>query len=202
MEYLKDSTQYKSFCYTVNIVLTMFHGQANAERGFSVNKNLIVENMSDESLTAQRFVKDHMKCKEYISRNMPIPKDLLQSVKRSNASYKEALQTKKKSQQKLEKDKRLLEINEELIQLSRQKISLEEAIKGYHLEIDRYALDVEKKESIELSKISNNFKSAAPGKETELEAVMAKRKRLEDKRKNISQKCLQEILILNLFLHI
>ena len=66
----------------------MFHGQPDVERGFSVNKNLILENMSDESLTAQRFVKDDMKCKEYKPHNMPIPKELLQSVKRSNASYK------------------------------------------------------------------------------------------------------------------
>ena len=57
MKYLKDSTQYESFCYVVKIVLTMFHGQPDVERGFSVNKNLILENMSDESLTAQKFVK-------------------------------------------------------------------------------------------------------------------------------------------------
>ena len=136
MEYLKDSTQYKSFCYVVKIVLTMLHGQADVECGFNVNKNLIVENMSDESLTAQRLAKDHMKCKEYKPHNMPIPKELLQSMKRSNANYKEALQTKKKSQQKLEEDERLLEINEELIQLNRKKSSVEEAIKGYHLERD------------------------------------------------------------------
>ena len=75
-----------------------------------------VENVSDESLTAQRFAKDHMKCKEYKPHNMAIPKELLQSVKRSNVSYKEALRTKKKSGQNLEKDKRLLEIDEKLIQ--------------------------------------------------------------------------------------
>ena len=64
MAYLKDSTQYEFFCYVVKIVLTMFHGQADGERRFSVNKNLIVENMSDGSLIAYRFVKDHMKCKK------------------------------------------------------------------------------------------------------------------------------------------
>ena len=53
-----------------------------------------------------------MKCREYKPRNMPIPTELLQSVKRSNGSYKKALQTQKKSQQKLEKDNRLLEIDE------------------------------------------------------------------------------------------
>ena len=46
-----------------------------------------------------------MKCMEYKPHNMSITKESLQSVKRSNASYKEPLQTKKKSQQKLEKDK-------------------------------------------------------------------------------------------------
>ena len=95
MEFLKDSTRYESFCYVVKIILTMFHGQADVERGFSVNRNLIIENMSDESLTAERFVKDQMKCKEYKPHNMPIPKELLQSVKRSSSSYKKAVQAKK-----------------------------------------------------------------------------------------------------------
>ena len=127
-----------------------------------------------------------MKCKEYKSHNMAIPKKLLQSVKRSDASYKEALQTKKKPQQKLEKDKRPLEIDEMLIQLNRKKSSLEEVIKGYHLVRDRSALDAEKKENIELLKMLNSFKRTASEKGAELETAMAKRKCLEDKRKNIS----------------
>ena len=45
--------------------------------------------------------------------------------------------------------------------------------------------------------MSNGFARAASEKKTELEAVMAKRKCLEGK-----MKCLQEILILNIFLHI
>ena len=53
MEYLKDNTQYESFCFVVRIALTMFHRQADVEHGFSVNKNLIVKNMSDESLTVK-----------------------------------------------------------------------------------------------------------------------------------------------------
>ena len=115
MEYLKDGTQYGSLSYVVKIVLTMFDEQADVECGFSVNTNLIVENVSDESLTAQRFAQDHMKCKEDIPHNMPILKELLQSVKRSNVSYKEALETKNKSQQKLE-----IEIDEEFIQLKKR----------------------------------------------------------------------------------
>ena len=142
MEYLKDGTQYGSLSYVVKIVLTMFDEQADVECGFSVNTNLIVENVSDESLTAHRFVQDHMKCKEDNPHNMPILKELLQSVKRSNVSYKEALETKNKSQQKLE-----IEIDEEFIQLKKKESSLEETIKRYHLVRDRYALDADKKEN-------------------------------------------------------
>ena len=35
----------------------MFHGQAGVDRRFSLNKILIVENMSEERLTQQRFCK-------------------------------------------------------------------------------------------------------------------------------------------------
>ena len=70
----------------------------------------------------------------------------------------------------------------------KQKEELEEAIKGY-LEKDRCALDAEKKENIELLKISNSFKRAASEKETKLEAVMALKKCLDDKRDS-SQNCL------------
>ena len=47
MEYLKDSTQYESFCYVVKIVLTMFHGQTDVEHGFNVSKNFIAEVITD-----------------------------------------------------------------------------------------------------------------------------------------------------------
>ena len=89
-----------------------------------------------------------------------------------------------------------------MIQLNCKKYSLEEAINGYHLERDRYALDTKKKDNLELLKMLNSFRRAASKKETEFEAALAKRICLEDKRKNISEKCLQEILISNLFLHI
>ena len=40
--------------------LTLSHGQASVERGFSVNKSLLVENLTAKSLVSQRIVYDHM----------------------------------------------------------------------------------------------------------------------------------------------
>ena len=77
MEYLKDSIHYKSFAHVLKIVLTLFHGQADVECGFSLNKQLVVENMSKTSSIAQRFVKDHILLNGYHLHDMPIAKELI-----------------------------------------------------------------------------------------------------------------------------
>ena len=59
--HLCDST------YTLKMVLTSFHGQADVERGFSLNKKLVIENMSAENarmlLTKKPWNKKRI-CKE------------------------------------------------------------------------------------------------------------------------------------------
>lgn len=48
MEYLRIVIQYKSFTHILKMVLILFHGQTDVERGFSLNEKSIVENMSDK----------------------------------------------------------------------------------------------------------------------------------------------------------
>ena len=50
MEYLKHSIHYKSFANVLKIILTLFHDQVNVEHGFSLNKQLVVENMAETSV--------------------------------------------------------------------------------------------------------------------------------------------------------
>ncbi|CAM4672851.1 unnamed protein product [Leuciscus chuanchicus] len=45
----------------VKVVLVLSHGQASVERGFSINKELIVENQKELSLVAQRLIVDHVR---------------------------------------------------------------------------------------------------------------------------------------------
>ena len=133
--------------------------------------------MSETSLIAQRFIKDHMLLSDYHPHDMPIAKELIQSVTYSNAAYKEALKQKRELEKKAEKDKRLASIEEEIIQLNLKKSSLEEAIKEYHLEADKYVYDAQKKENLELLKLSNGLRRAAEKKQTGLEKKKGKKKR-------------------------
>ena len=41
-------------------ILTLSHGNASVELGFSINKDLVDFNMSQESIIAQLLVKDHI----------------------------------------------------------------------------------------------------------------------------------------------
>ena len=44
----------------VRIILILSHGQATVERGFSVNKVTMVDNLTEHTLIAKRVVKDHV----------------------------------------------------------------------------------------------------------------------------------------------
>ena len=42
------------------LALLLSHGQASVERGISVNKELVVENQSEQTLSAMTIIKDHI----------------------------------------------------------------------------------------------------------------------------------------------
>ena len=67
---------------------------------------------------------------------MAIAKELICSVRDSNAVYKEALKQKRELEKKAEKDQSLASTEVEITQLNLKKSSLEEAIKEYNAEAD------------------------------------------------------------------
>ena len=152
IEYLKYNIHYKSFAHVLKIFATLFNGQVDVKRGFSLNKQLVVENMSETSFIAQRFIKDDMLLSDYHPHDIPIAKELIQSVRNSNAAFKEASKQKTEWEKKEEKDQRLASIEEEITQLNLKKPSMEEDIKEYHVETKKYAFDTKKKEKFRIAK--------------------------------------------------
>ena len=50
-------SKYKDLSFVVKLILTLNHGQASVERGFSLNANIMKTNMPHESLTAKKLLK-------------------------------------------------------------------------------------------------------------------------------------------------
>ena len=51
---------YKTLCFLLQIKFTLSHRQAAVERGFSINQQVINQNMKGETVIARRFINDHM----------------------------------------------------------------------------------------------------------------------------------------------
>ena len=64
----------------LKLVLVLSHGQANVERCFSVNNNVLKCNMSGKSIMSQKVIIDHTKSHNLLPQSFPITRSLLHSV--------------------------------------------------------------------------------------------------------------------------
>ena len=66
------------------MLLVLSHGQATVERGFSINKEVIVENQHVESLVARRLIKDYIHVVKGVE-NVDISRSMIVSVRDARA---------------------------------------------------------------------------------------------------------------------
>ena len=88
--------EYADLFSVVRLVLILSHGNATVEGGFSVNGDMLVENVQNESLVAQRIVYDAVHCAGGIT-SVHIDKPLLSFVRGSHARYLQALEQKRQT---------------------------------------------------------------------------------------------------------
>lgn len=100
----------------VKVLLVLSHGQASAERGFSVHKEIEAENLHEHSLVAQRVICDHLRAVGGVL-NVQVTKKLLSAAASSRQKYEKYLQeerNKKKTTEEQRKRKHVLDEIEEL----------------------------------------------------------------------------------------
>ena len=85
----------------VCLVLTLSRGNASVESGFSVNSDMLVENLHEDSLVAQRTVYDAVQAEGGVT-SVNIDKPLLMYVRGSHARYQAALECKRKATSELD----------------------------------------------------------------------------------------------------
>ena len=117
------------------LILTLSHGNAEVESGFSINADVLVTNMQEESVVAQRQVYDGIHASGGLL-NININASLMSYVRSSHSTYEDAL--KKKQQEQSEKEKRRVEkrkATEMIKELKAKKFRLTEDLKAESLEI-------------------------------------------------------------------
>jgi hypothetical protein len=96
-ECMSQNSKYQALLELIQLLLTMSHGQAPVERGFSINKKVEVENLKHESIIAHRLICDHVNKVGGIQ-NVDLSKELLQSCKASRHKYEIYLQQKREAE--------------------------------------------------------------------------------------------------------
>ena len=81
---------YQKLFAVVKLLLVLSHGQASVERGFLVNKETSVDNISPRTVIAKRVVCDHINAVGGVLK-VALAKELLQSASLSRRKYEQHL---------------------------------------------------------------------------------------------------------------
>ena len=102
--------KYKELAYIVKIILTLSHGQAAVERGFSIGKSILNVNMNTELIVSKKIVKDHMISHSVKPHNFQIRRQLIISCNAAYSKYKDSLiaAEKAKAKQEVSKEKSIV----------------------------------------------------------------------------------------------
>ena len=128
-------------------MFVIFHGQASVERGFNINKEMLVENMKELSLVRLRMVYDEMKASGYKSYNFPISNGIVVASKQASSKYKIELERKKDSLVETSRQEKRKLKEEEISVVKRKRLAVDECIKCLEINAEKLYTDVEEKKT-------------------------------------------------------
>ena len=104
-------SKFKELALLCKIVFTLSHSQSSVARGFSLNKSVLADNISNQSIVYRRIIKDHMLSNEVKPHTFQIISKLMLNVKSSRMQYQAQLDKAKE-----EKDKEHVKQQKDILQ--------------------------------------------------------------------------------------
>ena len=176
---MSENVKYKN-CWTVfMMIFTLSHGQASVERGFSVNKELLVKNLIEESIESQRMVYDHIRSADKPITEIPITNDLIENCNLVQSRYTAVLEERKKQCKQTDKDLKWKLMGEEIAEVEEKKRALESCIQCLEKDIVDYSLAAEKESDLSLLTKANSFRVTVSSKKETLTNLETALERLD-----------------------
>ena len=151
----------------VKVLLVLSHGQASVERGFSINKEMIVENQKEMSLVAQRLIVDHVRSVGGVNK-VEISKELLLSAARARQKYHGYLDEEKRKKERQGIDLKRKALTDELDDLKKKRARMETDISALQKSADEYAEKAEATGQLTFITKSNSFRRTQKEKKVAL----------------------------------
>ncbi|KAL7388776.1 hypothetical protein ABVT39_020436 [Epinephelus coioides] len=169
-ETMGTSKAFSKGWHVVKMLLVLSHGQANVERGFSINKELIVENQKEASLVAQRLIIGHIRSVGGVT-NVQLTKELLISVSGARQGYHSYLDEQKRVNEKERSVQKRKALADELDKLKKKRARVENDIGALEKSADEYADKAESTGKLTFITKSNSFRRTANEKKASLQEI-------------------------------
>ena len=131
---VKVNVNYKVLSKVLILVFALGRGQASIERGFSINSNMLSENVKEKSLFSRRTIKDFMMSNKLKAHQVQITIEMIRASRSASLKYKMYLEEKIKLQAKEKKDDVLVLLDQKISGLEEKKKVLSEVCKTYNEE--------------------------------------------------------------------
>ena len=138
-----NSTKYKSFAFMLKFICILSHSQASVERSFSFRNVILEENLTAESLNAQRIVLDNFVSNDLKPESITITAKLIVAVKVSRLKYKQAKIEKAEKKLKESKNEQLEIITKEINELKTKVDNLKKVNEQLDEESETFLFDAD-----------------------------------------------------------
>ena len=143
------------------LIFCLNHGQSAVERGFSMNKEYIKENRSENCLVSLRIIHNHLTSKKVTASSIIITADMIKSTRSARLRYEQFQLETSKEKKATEKQLKRRIITNELEQVKQKKSRLEESVCELVKDAHKLSLDAEEKNYLMLLSRSNVLRKLA-----------------------------------------
>jgi len=140
-------------------VFVLSHGQSDVERGYSVNKEMLVENLEKSSLITQRLIYDAINADKIKLETMKLSPELMKNCELASSRYKAALRESNALKEKNEVSRKRKLAADDIAELKRKKLCEEECIQNLNQQVEEKSLEAEEKQDFTLLAEANSFRA-------------------------------------------
>ena len=177
--------KYKNLSYVIKIILTLSHGQAAVEWGFSVNKSIIRVNMKEESIVAKKIIRDYMIANSLKPHTVEISNKLILSCSTARQKYRQHNNETKKQEEKKKKESEKQLLTNEIIAYQKESDRLKETCEGLDKDFVRLVKEGEKKKDFDYIYRATALKRKCDEKEIEIKNLNDKISMLKAKKQKM-----------------
>ena len=181
--YMQDDIQFAKLWDIFKMLLTISHGQASVERGYSVNKDMLIENLHEKTVVALRTVHDSISTLEDHFTKLPLTPAMKRHVMSARMRYGQYLDEQKKESLNEQQRKKGKGVQLSIREAERKKSKVTQA--STSLEAGDLAKSAEAKHDFTLLTKSNVLRLKVAQQSQETPKLEKELKELKEKLKSL-----------------